>query len=520
MGLLQWLNAKPGRWLVVVGVCALAVFGYLQPPGIFTDPDSFYHLRLTTMLRDGGLVRDFPWTQAALYKNIFIDHHFGYHLLLLPFVSVLPEFAGMQVATVVFATFSVLVVAWCLKRWKVPYWGVGVLVLLTSSPLLFRLSLAKAPSIGVGVAFVAYYLIIERRLGWLFWWTWFFTWLYSAWPLTIVMAGVYLTIDALNVNKVSFSAAWQRLWRVENVKLMGVVAAGCVAGLVINPYFPTNLLYLKQLFTMALVAYHKFIGIGAEWYPYDPFELPAHVSYPLLVWLLATVAGLFSLKRQSTMARTSWAMTLIFLAYTFRARRQVEYLVPWLVLSSSLTLRDWVGSDLRAAWASLKAKADSWQPDWLKRRVVRGAIGLYLLIFIPVGLWHGVESTQEALRDGFTFGTLRGASTWLKQNTPAHSIVFQTDWGTFPMLFYYNTHNYYLTGLDQTFMYEHNHDLYWAWVNTTSGDRSDAYHVVHDLFGASYVLVEKRVGIMLRVLQHDPRFHKVYEDKEALVFAL
>ena len=49
--------------------------------------------------------------------------------------------------------------------------------------------------------------------------------------------------------------------RAENFKLVGVVAAGCVVGLVINPYFPTNLLYLKQLFTMALVAYRKFIGI-------------------------------------------------------------------------------------------------------------------------------------------------------------------------------------------------------------------------------------------------------------------
>jgi hypothetical protein len=88
------------------------------------------------------------------------------------------------------------------------------------------------------------------------------------------------------------------------------------------------------------------------------------------------------------------------------------------------------------------------------------------------------------------------------------------------MLFYRNTHNYYLTGLDQTFMYEYNRDAYWDWVRVTSGDSSDAYRVVHDVFNASYVLVEKRVGIILRVLQHDARFHKVYEDDEAFVFTL
>jgi hypothetical protein len=131
-----------------------------------------------------------------------------------------------------------------------------------------------------------------------------------------------------------------------------------------------------------------------------------------------------------------------------------------------------------------------------------------------------LESAREGLAGGFKFGTLAGASAWLEQNTPARAIVFQTDWGTFPMLFYRNTHNYYLTGLDQTFMYEFNRDQYWAWVNATSGDRSDVYHVVHDLFGASYLLVEKRVGIILRYVNRDSRFRKVYQDDEAIIFSL
>jgi hypothetical protein len=397
---------------------------------------------------------------------------------------------------------------------------VGVVLLLTSSPFLFRLSLGKAPSIGVGVAFVAFYLIVERKVGWLFWWTWFFTWLYSAWPLTLVMAGLYVLVDAFNFPKLSGRLVLKQLFSNPNLKLVGAVVAGCTAGLLINPYFPTNLLYLKQLFTMALVSYNKFIGIGAEWYPYDPFELPGYIAYPLLAWLLTTCVGVFSFKRQSTLARTSWLMALVFLAYTFRARRQVEYLVPWLVLSSGLTFRDWLGSDLRAAWAAIRTKAETWQPDWMKLGLVRKVVVVYLIILIPIGLFHGVESAKESLRRGFSFTTLQGASRWLVQNTPANSVVFQTDWGTFPMLFYRNTHNYYLTGLDQTFMYEYNRDAYWDWVRVTSGDSSDAYRVVHDVFNASYVLVEKRVGIILRVLQHDARFHKVYEDDEAFVFTL
>ena len=513
-------QAHLGWRLSLVAVLALAMFAYLQPPGQFTDPDSFYHLRLTTMLRDGGILREFPWTQSALYRTIFIDHHLGYHLLLIPFISVLPELTGLQVATVVFATLSILAMVWCLVRWRVPWWGLGALLLLTSGPFLFRLSLGKAPSLGVGVAFVAYYLIMERRLGWLFWWTWFFTWLYSAWPLTVVMALAYVVVEALSVTPFGWHTAWVKAHSAANFKLLGVIVAGVAAGLVVNPYFPTNLFYLKQLFTMALVSYSTFIGIGAEWYPYGPFDLPSALAYPLLVWLLATLAGVLSFKRQGALSRTSWLMALTFLAYTLRARRQVEYLTPWLVLSAGLMARDYlaVGApfDWRAAWAKLC----TFLPDWLKQTYVAAALAVYFGLLVPAGLIHSVVGARQGLADGFSWQTLQPAATWLRQNTPARSIVFQTDWGTFPMLFYHNSHNYYLTGLDQTFMYEYNHDTYWAWIKATEGDRADVYHIAHDIFGASYLLVEKRVGIILRYVNRDPRFHKVYQDAEAIVFSL
>ncbi len=517
----KWFSAAPnlGLWLTLVA--SLLVFSYLQTAPTFADPDSFYHVKLTTMMRDQGLVREFPWTQSSLYRELFIDHHLGYHLLLMPFVSALPnDLVGAKLATVIFASLSVLAAAWVMRRWRVPWWGVGVVLMLTCGPLLFRLSLVKAPSVGIGAAILGYYLITERKVGWLLLWSWFFSWLYSAWPLLMVMALVYVSVEAAGDWQYGWRAALGRLRQRSNLVLLGAVAGGSVLGLVFNPYFPVNLFYLKQLFTMALVSYHEFIGVGAEWYPYGLATLPADIAYLLLTWLLATMVGVATLRRQTTLSRTTWVLAVVFLLYTLKARRQVEYLTPWLVMSAGLALRDavpnWSLAVLRQRFTIFR----SWLPVWLKGNFVLGFVALYLAVLVPWGLWRGIARTHGELRGGLPITNLAPAATWLKANSPPRSIVFQSDWGSFPELFYYNTHNYYLTGLDQTFMYEYDRGKFWQWVDTTQAKRHDVYDVAKGTFGASYLLLERQYPAMLTWINRDDRFRKVYEDGEAIIYQL
>ncbi|MBI5733460.1 MAG: hypothetical protein HY973_00755, partial [Candidatus Kerfeldbacteria bacterium] len=479
--------------------------------------DSFYHTRLTIMLRDGGILRTFPWTQASLYQRIFIDHHFGYHLLLIPFLSIVPDLVGLKLITALLAALTITIIAWCLYRWRVPWWGAGVLLLLTTSPLLFRLSLGKVPAIGVGVAVLGYYLITSRKLGWLWWWSWFYTWLYSAWPLLLVLALVFIAVESATQANYHFRPALRLVLSPRNFKLLGVIILGCLAGLVINPYFPTNLLYLKQLFAMALTAYHKFLGVGAEWYPYNPWELVSNIALPLGVFILLTIAAVFNFKKQTILTRTAWSLAVIFLVYTLKARRQVEYLVPWLVMSSGLMWRD-LWPLLRQP--NLLAEIKTWLPEVLKSKIFVGFLTAYLVIIIPVGLWRGFSEADSGLRAGFPLTKYQGASSWLKKNTLPRAIIFQSDWSNFPVLWYNNQHNYYLTGLDQTFMYEYDRSKYWLWVAATRGERRRLYDIAKDTFKASYIMVDKEHTEMLLWLNRDKRFKKVYSDQEAIIYAL
>lgn len=511
------LAAYPWLGWSIAFTAAVAVFVYVQPSNMFADPDTFYHTRLTQMLRDQGLITAFPWTTASLYREVFIDHHLGYHLLALPIMSLWNDpLAGMRATTVLFAVLSVMAVVFLLRRWACPWWGIGLVLLLTTAPFVFRLSLVKAPSLAIGVAAIAYLLVAERRLGWLFIYAWFWVWFYSSWPLLVIMTGAIVLVGALRQWQRGAVAVLRQMFASDNLKLGAVVVGGIACGLVVNPYFPENLTYLSQLLGMALTPYHKFIGIGGEWYPYHPADLPAYLAYPILVWLVSTVAAAFTLRRQTDLSRASWLLAVFFFAYTFRARRQAEYLTPWLVLSSGLMLRDAGAGQLAVTrfWDTFRG----WVPQWMKRRTAAVVILGYLIIVVPWGLVHGVMGAKRGLDYGFSRGTMAGAASWLERASQPGDVVFQSDWGTFPMLWYHNQKNLYLTGLDQTFMYEYNHELYQTWKSLTGGERRDVSGVARDQFGARYVLIEKRTPAMLVWANRDPGLKKVYEDIESIVY--
>jgi hypothetical protein len=70
-------------------------------------------------------------------------------------------------------------------------------------------------------------------------------------------------------------------------------------------------------------------------------------------------------------------------------------------------------------------------------------------------------------------------SLWLKNNTPENSVVFHTAWDAYPRLFYYNDHNYFLVGLDPSFLYLADKNLYYLWRNIS--EKSIACSVPTDI---------------------------------------
>ena len=113
-----------------------------------------------------------------------------------------------------------------------------------------------------------------------------------------------------------------------------------------------------------------------------------------------------------------------------------------------------------------------------------------------------------------------GASAWLEANTPPGSRVFQTDWDDFPRLFFYNTHNTYLIGLDPTYMQLYNEDMYDSWVDVTKGRVDNPSNVIVNRFAAHYVITDLKHEAFLSEAEKDPNMIEVYRDELSAVFSI
>ena len=131
-------------WLsyVVVYAAAFALFLAFQASPYFADPDSFYHAKMALLIRDQGIVHQFPWLNLTTLGQHYTDQHFLYHVLLIPFVTWLPPLIGLKLATVMFGATLATVFYWAARRLGARWPLLFVFLFLATRPLTFRISRA------------------------------------------------------------------------------------------------------------------------------------------------------------------------------------------------------------------------------------------------------------------------------------------------------------------------------------------------------------------------------------------
>ena len=116
-------------------------------------------------------------------------------------------------------------------------------------------------------------------------------------------------------------------------------------------------------------------------------------------------------------------------------------------------------------------------------------------------------------------------------------MVFNVNWGDFSKLFFYNTHNYYITGLDPKFIYLLSSEKYWLYTNIGKGvvckkeeccdqyDDRSIYDIIKKEFNSDYVFLSTadkdfdHIDLII-ILESDSRFKKVYENDSGQVWIL
>jgi len=479
--------------LFAIFFIGMAIIQFATPD--MPDNDGFYHIKLAWLMRTQGLKPDFPYMPLSiLNEKLFYDHHFLFHVALIPFT-----FGDLRVgakwAAVVFSAFAFLCVWYLFERQKISYSWLWALALLgISDAFLYRMSITRAQSLSLAVLALGFIFLLEGKYKQLAILSFFYVWMYDAFPLMIALAGLHLFAVLLVERRLEYRPF---LWTV----------GGVLAGLLINPYFPNNLIFTYHHLLPKLLD-PTSLSVGNEWFPYDTGQLLNNSLPSLIAFACAVLALGLTGKRIDLRTTLALLSTLLFGYMLFKARRFIEYFPAFALIFTAfawepLLKRDTARSEIRVG-----------VPSFLKVN-----FGVILLILgVAWGIGKSIPATQGSISGSKPYDLYQGAAAWLVQNTPEGSLIFQTDWDDFPRLFFYDTHNVYLAGLDPSYFQIYNPDLYDLWVSITRGAVYHPSAFIRDKFGAEYIHTDLDHGGFLDQAANDPGLVQVYRDTQAVIF--
>ncbi len=498
------------------------------------DWDGYYHIRWSQLLWEslssGNWLPTFGWLPlTVLGPDSYNDHHFLFHLLQIPFLWFFEPVMAAKVAAIVFSTLAVFSVYWLVHRYRVGYSLIWLGAILSCANMFYyRMNMAKAPPLTIIITIAGIYLLFERKYIWLLPLMFAFVWTYSLFPLLWIAAVIWVMIIAWNERKFE----WHPL---------AYATAGMILGNVINPYFPNNItLFLEHFWTKFKVGSDFAVAVGGEWYPYTGMELLT--NFP--VAMVAMLAGyiLFMPRNGKLPEKATFFLVFvsILLAAQFRSKRFAEYFPPFAVLFAAFSWRAFLIKPVILLPEHFKREIEPYldatktASENFKASLEQAAVWSLGIILIVIFMVNMVGLQRLGLEYGGLIGTIAGNESddryrrsmeWAASlgsdggsNIPTGERIFNANWDDFPKLFFLNTNNSYVYGLDPNYLYSENPDLYKLLLEITSGQTAEAGPLIRERFGARYVFVDaKENEQMIAKLLDSGWGDIVYEDDEARI---
>ncbi len=484
-----WWSAKISA--MMIGLVGFVLWlSVMQAVPVLPDPDAFYHIGMAQNIVQFGLADHFTGLQPTTLGQHFTDHHLLMHVVMYPFVTWIGPVIGTKVFIVLALVGVLTLFAWMLKRLGTPAWWAATILLAVCNPWIFRLQLIKATPLALILIFCAVLALHVKRPLWLLGISAIYVLSHGGFILLPLLGGIWCISETI----VSWRGVRQVQWKP--YLAVAYTLLGAALTLLIHPAFPQNLLfYWEQIVQIGAVNYQHIIGVGGEWYPYDP----AALWFGHLPLILAGGVGvaLHIIRRERfTVAQLAFAgYTLLFVLLTLKSKRYVEYVSPMLAAS--------VGLYLQSAW---RIQFTQW------RLAAFIPVAGVIIVLTPVIL-SDLAGVRADLADGQAVEYLSGAGAYLA-SLPDGQTIAPSDWDDFPAIWRGAPQQQYLIGLDPTFLYLANTERYQAWKALTLGESITTTDL--DLIDAQYYLVVKDHK---KMYQHLTELGAVvtYEDGEAWV---
>ena len=315
----------------------LALLVLLDRVATGSNPDQWFHFAISRMSQ-GGLVRLLPQAEDVGWGSGFPEKEFLFHRL-----TALAYAAGgeraIRILCRALSCASILLVYWLARRNAAPpIAAASTFGLMIANPyMLFRLGMVRPHVLAVFlfVAVVGSLVCRWRVLGFLTGMA--FALAYHAVYVPAALAAAFAAL-ALVQRRAEPEAAKSRL------AASGAVFAGVVAGIVANPYFPSNVAmgWTHLRFAFSAAASLPGVHVGAE-------VLPLSASTFLRLFAIALAAVVACAAAAIVDARSGekpWDRAILTAAALFlvgaaaRSVRAVEYGLPLLAICAAQALGD------------------------------------------------------------------------------------------------------------------------------------------------------------------------------------
>lgn len=486
------------------------------------DFDGYYHLRWSRLLweslRNHNFPPQFTWLPfTTLDPKHYVDHHLLFHFFQMPFTWFRDPRLGAKIASAIFAGLAVFSCYWLLVRHRIRYSIVWFLALLAcSAPFLYRLNMAKAPPFAIIYLVIGIHLLFTKK----YW---------PLVPLGFIFALTYDMFVFLILAAFIWTAVigWTELrfeWRP-----IACVLLGTTAGLIINPYFPLNLLLFYEHLKTKMTATGFSTQVGKEWYPYDTWEFLGNSFVACVAMLIGYLAFDPADRKRAHHSLFFMVFATILMLMTARWKRIAEYWPPFAVMfcafalqhslqgtRSTLTrLSNDILDELQPFFDRTQAGASAYESDL--RTLLRTTAVATVAVLLGVILFFNLRVTAREIASDKPHEYYRAGSEWMRANVPPGQMIFNTDWDDFPRLFYFDPTHAYVSGLDTTYLYDKDPALSKIYDRITLGEERDSGPLIRDRFGARYVFTDNSHDDFYERALASGWFEIVYEDRECTI---
>lgn len=508
------LLSHPSLGYLFLALFCLFYFSYLQSTPTFNDPDSFYHARVAKQMVEHGFRLDFHALPLTTLEQHYADHHFLYHVLLMPFVAWLDPLWGIKIAQVIFATAAMLTLYSFMRafRYRAPL--LWTLAVISTGSFLFRLMLDKVPALSIMLFILGIWAIFRRKKIALAACGFAYVWLYAGFPILIGVVGIAMIIHLFFSWRQPAGGLHNKTidWKGAADLLLPTLI-GILLGIITHPYFPQNLaFYWEQTVRIGLLNQASNIGVGQEWFGQPFLKLVNNIG---ILAIAGIVIGLFFSSRAVLTARNVVLLVLsvFFFAMTMRSQRNIEYLVPVLAIT------------LAALLTAALQNPRPWHMFFWKNEL-RARPFFYLLVAAAIVYGGMLIVAKDArwvatnVRHGMSFEHYAGAGRWLEDNAKPGELIWHSDWDLFPELYYHHPSGAYIAGLDPRFFFFANPELFQRWTGITNAITLDnlAERLTTN-FPARFFVIQKSKQALLAAARADEQLVEMYADVYVSIFS-